>query len=49
LPGIVAFEIDKGIKSMDTANALVCIAALDNELGDALTDIVVERGELVGG
>jgi hypothetical protein len=49
LSRIHAIEIDQPVQGQQTTNPLVSIAAGDDELGDALTDCVVEFKELLRG
>jgi hypothetical protein len=46
LASIVAFEVDERDERCYSTDALIRVAALNDELGDAGSNIVVEGGEL---
>ena len=48
LSGIIALEVDKLGKSVETANSFVCISAILDEFGDAFVDLDIVGSELRG-
>lgn len=48
LSGIIALEVDKLGKSVETANSFVCISTILDEFGDAFVDLDVVGSELRG-
>lgn len=48
LSGIVALEVNKLRKCVETADSFVCISAILDEFGDAFVDLDVVGGELCG-